>query len=189
MTYSARISILIFFMNWLVSLASAAETNINSSDNTSPIEQSVNFQTYISSNKSTYDELQKLPKDRPLDMLNMVRFNSKAQYEQSNPFFDRGWSGRQAYDEYTRHSSPIASREGASVTYIGGPELILIGPEHEQWDAVFIVSYPNLASFLALVNDPEYKKHAFHRAAAIADSRLIRMDSHSVINEFHKKID
>ncbi|WP_108810387.1 DUF1330 domain-containing protein [Sphingorhabdus sp. Alg231-15] len=138
--------------------------------------------TYVNSDAKAYAAMQKLPADEPLHMLNMIRFKDKASYEDGSAFAVKGWTGQQAYAEYSRHSGPIANRAGGKVVYFGMPQLTLIGPEHEKWDAVFIVSYPNLASFLALVGDPEYKKHAFHRSAAVADSRLVRMASAPVPN-------
>lgn len=132
---------------------------------------------YINSTPEGYAAMQQLPADEPLLMLNIVRFKDKASYEEGSEFADRGLTGEQAYAEYSRHSAPIANRTGAKVVFAGHPQLTLIGPEHEKWDAIFIISYPNLASFLALVGDPEYKKHAFHRKAAVADSRLVRMAS------------
>ncbi|MFK7842863.1 MAG: DUF1330 domain-containing protein [Sphingorhabdus sp.] len=132
--------------------------------------------TYVNSDAKAYAAMQTLPVDQPLHMLNMIRFKDKASYKERSEFSVKGWTGERAYAEYSRHSSPIATRTGGKVVYFGMPQLTLIGPEHEKWDAIFIVSYPNLASFLALVGDPEYKKHAFHRSAAVADSRLVRME-------------
>lgn len=132
---------------------------------------------YVNSDEKAYAAMQELPVDEPLYMLNMIRYNDLAKYDEGSEFASKGWSGSQAYAEYTRHSSPIAQRTGGNVVYAGKPQLTLIGPEYEQWDAIFIVSYPNLNSFLALITHPDYKKHAFHRSAAVADSRLIRMTS------------
>jgi len=130
---------------------------------------------YVNSDKKAYEAMQALPKDQPLQMLNMIRYRDKADYKDNSEFSAKGWTGEQAYTEYGRHSSPIADRVGGKIIYTGIPQLTVIGPEHEKWDLVFIVHYPNLASFLALIGDPEYQKHAFHRSAAVADSRLIRM--------------
>lgn len=130
---------------------------------------------YINSTPEAYAQMQGLPMDEPLQMLNMIRFKEKAEYAEGSEFATKDWTGEQAYAEYSRRSSPIANRVGGKPIYIGVPQLTLIGPQHEKWDAAFIIEYPDLATFLALVNDPEYKKHAFHRSAAVADSRLIRM--------------
>ncbi len=130
---------------------------------------------YVNSTPEAYAAMQELPVDEPIFMLNLIRFKDEADYGERNEFASKGWTGEQAYAEYTRVSSPIAQRVGGRVTFAGLPQLTLIGPRDEQWDVAFIVSYPDLASFLALVTDPEYAEHAFHRKAAVADSRLVRM--------------
>ncbi len=132
---------------------------------------------FINSTPEAYAAMQELPADEPLFMLNLIRFKDEAEYGERSEFAGRGWTGEQAYSEYSRISGPIAQRVGGRVAFAGLPQLTVIGPEHEKWDVAFIVSYPDLASFLALVTDPEYKEHAFHRSAAVADSRLVRMAS------------
>lgn len=135
--------------------------------------------TYINSTPEAYATMQSLPTDEPLHMLNMIQFKDTAIYDVDSEFSAKNWTGKQAYAEYSRLVTPIASRVGAQPIYIGEPQLTLIGPKHEKWDAVFILQYSDVASFLALVSDPEYKKHAFHRSAAIENSRLVRLTSSS----------
>lgn len=147
-----------------------------SAEGSATIEKMAAPNTYITSDKKAYDAMLELPVDEPLDMLNMIRYKDKAVYEEGSEFAKKGWTGEQAYAEYRRHSSPVASRVGSSVAYVGVPQITVIGPEHEKWDSVFIIRYPNLKSFQALLSDPEYQKHAFHRSAAVADSRLIRLE-------------
>ena len=132
---------------------------------------------YVSSTKEAYTAMQSLPMDQPLQMLNMIRYKDKANYDADSEFARKAWSGEEAYAEYTRLSSPIAKRYGGKPVFIGIPQLTLIGPEHEKWDAIFIVEYPDAAAFFEFVSDPEYQTHAFHRNAAVADSRLVRMAS------------
>jgi len=167
------VMVLLSFMT--VQSVRAESTESKTSGDLLPQSKGVAGQTFVNSDESAYAEMLRLPKDEPLQMLNLIRFNDRANYAKTNSFHAKGWTGEQAYAEYSRVSSPIASREGGTVVYLGKPRLTLIGPESEQWDLVFIVSYPNLASFLALVSDPVYKQHAFHRTAALADSRLIRL--------------
>lgn len=136
---------------------------------------SLSQKSYINSTKQAYQAMQKLPADQPLHMLNMIKFAEIATYEPGSQHAAKNWTGRQAYREYGKYSTPILLAAGGKVIYSGEPQLTLIGPEHERWDAIFIISYPNAAAFLKFVNDPAYKKHAFHRSAAVADSRLIRL--------------
>src|SRR3546814_18040247 len=53
-------------------------------------------------------------------------------------------------------------------------EAMVIGPEGEAWDAVFVAEYPNSGAFMAMVTDPAYRKAVVHRQADVATSRLIR---------------
>lgn len=130
---------------------------------------------FVNSTPEAYAAMETLPKDEPLQMLNMLQFNDVANYEEGSDYAQKGWTGEEAFAEYTRRAGPIARRLGAKPIYIGAPQLTLIGPEYEKWDAVFIFEYADVESFLALINNPDYKKHAFHRSAAVENSRLIRM--------------
>jgi uncharacterized protein (DUF1330 family) len=52
----------------------------------------------------------------------------------------------------------------------------LIGPESERWDMAFVAEYPSPDAFAAMIRDPEYREAVKHRQAAVADSRLVRME-------------
>lgn len=138
-------------------------------------EEEAQTQVYVDSTPEAYAKMQQLPSDQPIYMLNLLRFNDQAKYEEGSEFAAKGWTGEQAYAEYSRHSGPIAQRFGGTVAFAGLPQLTLIGPGDEEWDVAFIVAYPDLASFLSFVSDPTYREHSFHRSAAVANSRLVRM--------------
>ena len=125
---------------------------------------------------STSDEraaaLATLEKVGPVDMLNFIKFKEKADYPEGSGFEDKGWSGERAYQEYSRTIAKTGASYGASRHYTGDPMKPLRAPEGEEWDRIFVVRYPSGKAFVDFVTDPEYKKHAFHRAAAVADSRL-----------------
>ncbi|MEO9468698.1 DUF1330 domain-containing protein [Parasphingorhabdus sp.] len=132
-------------------------------------------QGHIDANPNALDEMFKLPMHEEIHMLNMIKLRDKAEYPESSEFANKGWTGAKAYAEYRRHAGPIVARLGGSTHYTGVPQLTLIGPEGEQWDSIFIIYYPDVTVLQALFEDPEYQKHAFHRKAGVADSRLIRM--------------
>jgi uncharacterized protein (DUF1330 family) len=72
------------------------------------------------------------------------------------------------------NKQPVFRRVGGRILSSGTPELVLIGPADEQWDAAFVASYPTAAAFLEMVTDPVYRQAVVHRQAAVATSRLIR---------------
>ena len=106
----------------------------------------------------------------PLHMLNLIRLREKADYEDG-----RDASGAEAYSAYGKAVMPHLSRHGARLIWSAEPSMPLIGPDSEAWDIAFVVEYPSREAFLAMLQDPEYRKITHHRTAAVEDSRLIPM--------------
>ena len=52
---------------------------------------------------------------------------------------------------------------------------LLIGPEAERWDLVMLECQSSEESFTRFATDPAYSAGLAHRAAAVADSRLLPM--------------
>jgi hypothetical protein len=50
---------------------------------------------------------------------------------------------------------------------------MVIGPEALEWDMVLMAEYPSRQKFLEMATDADYLRVHEHRAAALADSRLI----------------
>jgi len=128
--------------------------------------------SHIDPTRVQFDAFKDLPRDTPLNMLNLVRFRAVANYPDGHP--DAGVTGAEAYGKYGAGSAPVLARVGGHILWRGRFEGVLIGPEAERWDAAFIAYYPNAAAFLAMVTDPEYQRAVIHRQAAVEDSRLIR---------------
>ena len=124
---------------------------------------------YIDPERVQFDAFKALPRDKPVMMLNLLRFREKAAYEDG-----REATGREAYAAYGRESGPIFERVGGEIIWRGKPELMLIGPRDKHWDLMFVARYPTAGAFLEMVTDPDYQKTVFHRRAALIDSRLIR---------------
>jgi uncharacterized protein (DUF1330 family) len=125
---------------------------------------------YIDPERDQFDAFKALPRNKPIMMLNLVRFRDNAAYED-----DREVTGAEAYAAYGRESSPVFSRVGGSIVWRGAPELMLIGPPEKRWDLAFVARYPTAGAFLEMVTDPAYQVAVRHRQAAVLDSRLIRM--------------
>lgn len=120
--------------------------------------------------RAQFEAFKALPRDTPVNMLNLVKLRAAAAYEDG-----RASSGAAAYAAYGEASAPIFQRVGGSILWRGAPEAVLIGPEAEAWSVAFIARYPTAAAFLEMVTDPAYQAIVFHRQAAVEDSRLIRM--------------
>ena len=125
---------------------------------------------HIDPERAAFEAFKALPRDAPVEMLNLIRLREAADYADG-----RQATGRDAYKAYGENSGPIFRRVGGSIVWRGAPQVTLIGPSHEAWDLAFVAAYPSAAAFLEMVTDPDYQSQAVpHRQAAVLDSRLIR---------------
>ena len=124
---------------------------------------------HIDPERDQFDAFKALPRDEPIMMLNLLLFREEAAYEDG-----REATGAEAYAAYANESGPIFRRVGGEIIWRGKPEVILIGPNDEHWDQIFIARYPTASAFLEMVTDPGYRIAVKHRQAAVQDSRLIR---------------
>ncbi len=115
-----------------------------------------------------------LPLDRPVHMINLLRFREFAAYRDSDPEAGEKVSGREAYRRYGSEAAPHFNGVGGKQLWIGAPELMLIGPQDERWNLAFVAYYPTAQAFVDMLRNPDYQRATRHRTAAVADSRLIR---------------
>ena len=125
---------------------------------------------YIDPEREQFEAFKALPRDLPVQMLNLVRFRETAIYPDG-----RQCTGAEAYAAYGKASAPVFARVGGTIVWRGRPEVMLIGPADEVWDAAFVARYPTAGAFLEMVTDEEYRLAVKHRQAAVATSRLLRM--------------
>jgi uncharacterized protein (DUF1330 family) len=130
---------------------------------------------HVDPERAAFEAFKQLPRDTPIAMLNLVRFRDRAEYPDDHACHGEELTGADAYRRYSRASGPVFARVGGTILWSGRPELVLIGPADEAWDAAFIARYPNAGAFMEMLADPGYRTAVIHRQAAVATSRLIRM--------------
>jgi uncharacterized protein (DUF1330 family) len=110
-------------------------------------------------------------------MLNRIKLKAHAAYPPTHPDHGRRLSGLDAYRAYGRAVGPILARFGGRQVWAGQPQAMVIGPrDRERWDLAFLVQYPSAKAFMSMMRDPEYHLAVPHRTAAVADSRLLRLN-------------
>ena len=124
---------------------------------------------YIAPEKEIFEQLLRMPKDHPVEMINLIKFNALAKYEDGTVA-----TGAEAYKTYSQNTVKFLDGVGGKVIWSGMPQLMLIGPQDENWDLAFIVRYPTGQAFIDMVTNPDYIKVTRHRKAAVETSRLIR---------------
>lgn len=126
----------------------------------------------------TSDQLEvlaSLPGEGPVVMLNLLRFRDQAVYGDPG----EACSGREAYRRYSQTSLQAISTVGGSVIFSGKAHAPLIPSPGETWHQVFLVRYPSVAAFRAMLAMPEYQASVRHRTAALEDSRLVPLTPHT----------
>jgi len=121
----------------------------------------------VTPTRTQIEELLASDTDEPVIMLNLLRFKDEADG------IDRGVSGRKAYQRYEEAVAPFLRNAGGRVLIAVEARQVVIGPETPEWDMALMVEYPSRKAFLAMATDPDYLRIHEHRAAGLADSRLI----------------
>lgn len=130
--------------------------------------------SHVDPTRAQFDAFKARDRNDPIEMLNLVRFRDRAAYPAGHALADAGLSGAAAYENYGAETAPVLARLGGAILWRGAFQGVMIGPEDEHWDEVFIARYPSAHAFLAMVTDPVYREAVVHRQAAVATSRLIR---------------
>lgn len=132
-------------------------------------------ETYIDPDRQAWEVFKSLPKDQPIQMLNLIRLKPRAEYPPGHPDHGKDLSGLDAYRAYGRTTAHIFKRVGGRQVWVGKPQAMVTGPQAEAWDLAFIAEYPTSGAFIEMVRDPEYRELVQHRTAGVADSRLLRL--------------
>lgn len=134
---------------------------------------------HVDPDRERFGRFKDLPQEGKIHMLNLIRLNDTAVYEDGTMV-----TGREAYAAYARESGPIFQRLGGKIVWSGSFEFVLIGPEDAHWDLCFVAEYPSAKAFISMVYDEEYRNAVKHRQAAVFDSRLIRMKPNEATGTF-----
>jgi uncharacterized protein (DUF1330 family) len=126
----------------------------------------------IDPTRDSIENLRKaVPMDKPVTMLNLLRFNEYAAYPVDSEH--SACSGREAYRRYSETALAKLDEIGATPVWMGQALASVIAPEGEQWDEVFLVRYPSGQAFFQMLGMEDYQTATVHRTAALADARLI----------------
>ena len=109
------------------------------------------------------------PADRPVVMLNLLRFKERAEGD------DEGMSGREAVRLYSRGMKEFVEARGGTFVLAANIDSQLIG-EGGDFQFVGIMRYPNRQTFLQLAGDPEVAATiGRHRDAGLESQWLFAM--------------
>ena len=122
--------------------------------------------------------LRDVPDDRPITMVNLLKFRAQARYEDGA---EPACTGREAYARYKHaFTVTVGTLSQAQVVFSGPVQQVFIGragqPEAD-WDEVLVVRYPSRRHFLAMMADPAYREALRHRYAGLERTVLLQCAS------------
>jgi len=119
---------------------------------------------HISPSDTQLAELQAYPQNTPLVMLNILKFKAKTNTDET---------GQEAYARYLKNATPFVEKSGGKLIWKGQVHSTVIGNSNNQPHVVFLVEYPTVNHFFAMVSNPEYQKIAVDRTIALEYGGLI----------------
>ena len=118
----------------------------------------------------TQEQIQALlkePSDRPVVMLNLLRFKDLA----TEP--DVGLTGQEAYQRYADEMIRFVTSKGGRVIWSGRVEGQVIGVDAEGFHMAALMEYPSRKAFVEIATSPEVAKFGIHRSAGLEGQWLL----------------
>ncbi|SFI68243.1 DUF2239 family protein [Albimonas pacifica] len=113
------------------------------------------------------------PPGAPL-LLELIRLRDRADYAQAPEHAPEApITGAEAFARHLREAGPLLRARGGEPLLLARAHPMLAGPEGERWDRATLVREASLEAHLAGLRDPRAASSLAHRAAAVADCRLI----------------
>ncbi|RMG26761.1 MAG: DUF1330 domain-containing protein [Bacteroidetes bacterium] len=113
-------------------------------------------------------QLQAYPADRPVVMVNILRF--KAQTED-------GQSGEAAYRRYGELVAPLLAGVGGKLLWQGRVHQTVIGDPQGEPHLVLLVEYPSVQKFIEMSTSQAYLDIMHHRSMALEYGGLLATET------------
>ena len=104
------------------------------------------------------------PDDKPIRMVNLLKFKTIAQYEDHR---ECDLTGEEAYAIYSLEVLEHLAKVGGKVIFSGKVRGLLLGEVEELWDAVAIAEYPNRTAMITMFTNQDYLQSHPHRTAGL----------------------
>ena len=102
--------------------------------------------------------------DTPINMVNLLKFREKAQYEDGR---ETTLTGAEAYAIYGAEVQGHLAKVGGKSIFSGRVSRLMLGEVEDLWDVVATVTYPSKKAMLTMITDPDYIESAKHRSAGL----------------------
>ena len=115
-------------------------------------------------NETQLKEFNEQKEDKPIFMVNLLKFKKLAQYPDKR---ETNLSGQEAYAIYGKEVVEHLAKVGGKPIFGGNVERLMLGEVEDLWDQVAIAMYPSRKAMLEMISDPDYIESAQHRVAGL----------------------
>ena len=115
-------------------------------------------------NETQLKEFEEQGEDKPIFMVNLLKFKEKAQYPDKR---ETNLTGEEAYAIYSEEVAIHLAKVGGKPIFGGDVQRLMLGEVEDLWDKVAIASYPSRKAMLQMISDPDYIESAQHRVAGL----------------------
>ena len=115
-------------------------------------------------NENQIKEFNEQIEDKPIYMINLLKFREKAIYPDKR---ETNLTGEEAYAIYTKEVEEHLLNVGGKPVFGGNIERLMLGEVEDLWDKIFIAMYPSRKAMLQMISNPDYIKSAQHRVAGL----------------------
>ncbi len=122
----------------------------------------------INPSDTQFAQLQNYPKDKPLVMLNILKFKAETTTNET---------GQEVYLRYFKNAQPFVANSGAKLLWKGRVFSTVIGNSENQPHLTFLVEYRSVVDFFNLISNPEYQKIAGDRGLALEYGGIIACET------------
>ena len=125
----------------------------------------MNVENALVPTQEQIEELGKGGHDKPIYMVNLLKFKDKAEYEDGR---DTDLTGEQAYAIYGTAVSKLLVKFGGGPMFSATVERLMLGEVEELWDKVAIAMYPSRSAMMDMMRSDEMQEIGVHRSAGLA---------------------
>ena len=100
----------------------------------------------------------------PIFMVNLLKFNDKAEYDDGRA---TTLSGREAYNIYGRAVTALLPTFGGRAVFAADVSFLSLGRVEELWDEIAIAAYPERGAMVRMSMSPEWREMSVHRTAGL----------------------
>ena len=131
------------------------------------LERLMEVKNAVMPNEDQIKEFSEQGEDKPIYMVNLLKFKEKANYPDKR---ETDLTGEEAYAIYAEEVAGVAGhleKVGGKPLFGGEVERLMLGEVEDLWDKVAIAMYPSRKAMFQMINDPDYIVSAQHRVAGL----------------------